>query len=88
MEEAMDAAQPTADVFPDNVEAVDIFTRCMNQWRIGFGGPYALDYNVLPIVAPVEFKSPEWGEIFASLKVMESAALETIAEQQRKKGKR
>lgn len=85
MEEAMDAAQPTAEIYPDNVDAVDVFTRCMNQWRVGFGGAYALDYSVLPIVAQKEFASPEWPEIFNCIRVIEESALETMAERQKGK---
>lgn len=82
--EAMDELQPTADVWPDNERAVNVFVRAMTQWRVGFNGPYALDYNCFPIVAPKEFASPEWPEIFEEIKVLEVAALETMAEQKPK----
>lgn len=88
MAEAMDAAQPTSEVWPDNAQAVDVFVKSMGQWRVGFGGPYALDYNVFPIVAPRAFNSPEWPDIFDEIRVMEQAALETMNAQNAKKGKR
>lgn len=34
-------------LYPDNVEAVNLFITLSTQWRVGFGGPYGLDYNVL-----------------------------------------
>ncbi len=83
--EAMDELQPSSDVWPDNAEAVDVFIRCMNQWRVGFGGAYALDYNCLPIVAPQEFASAEWPEIFNAVRVMEDEALKFMAEQRQKR---
>lgn len=78
-------ATPTAEVWPDNMQTVDVFTRCMGQWRVGFGGPYALDYNVFPIVAPSEFHSPEWPDLFSAIRVMETSALEKMAELRGKK---
>lgn len=83
--EAMEAAQPHAEIWPDHADAVDVFLRCMGQWRVGFGGPYALDYNVFPIVAEREFNSPEWPEIFNCIRVIEEAALETMTALQKGK---
>ena len=58
--------------------AVRVFHAASGQWRVGFAGPYALDYAVLPIVAPEEYRSPEWPEIFESIQIMEEAALKMI----------
>lgn len=81
----MEEAQPRADVWPDNALAVDVFERCISQWRVGFGGPYALDYNVFPIVAAKEFNTPEWPEILDAIQVMEQSALKTMMAYRTKK---
>jgi len=73
----MEEAIPRAEIWPDNLAAVNVYLRCMSQWRVGFGGPYGLDYNVFPIVA-VEYHSPEWPDIFEAIRVMEESALETM----------
>ena len=71
-------------IWPENERAVDVFAKCLSQWRVGFGGAYALDYTVFPIVAPREYNSAEWPEIFSSIQVMEQATVE-FWEQKRKR---
>jgi uncharacterized protein DUF1799 len=82
IEDLIEEAMPRADIWPDNLPTVNAFIAASNQWRVWFGGPYALDYNVLPIVAPESFKSPEWTEILEGIRVMEEAALATMRKQQ------
>ena len=74
----MEEAIPKADIWPDNVTAVNVFVRMLTQWRVGFGGAYGLDYNALPIASPREFNSPEWPDILECIRVMEESALETM----------
>lgn len=76
----VEEATPETEVWLENAEAVNVFIAAINQWRVGFGGAYALDYNVFPIVAPREFNSPEWPRILESVRVMEDATLEYFAE--------
>lgn len=35
------------DVWPENHEAVSIFSQCATQWRIGVSGPTGLDYTAV-----------------------------------------
>lgn len=37
----------TAEVWPENWPAFDLFTAMGTQWRTGMNGPTGLDYNVL-----------------------------------------
>jgi len=76
---------PATEVWPENTTAIDVFIRCINQWRVGFGGAYALDYNVFPIVAPKEYQSEDWPSILASVQVMEQETLELWAAMRDKK---
>ena len=41
-------------IWPENVEAFDIFIRCMTQWRPGPNGVIGLDYNVVLALAQLK----------------------------------
>lgn len=57
-----------------------MFDAISTQWRTGMGGPTGLDYNVLPeIWKRLSIKKKDRNEVFAGLRVMESAALSTMA---------
>lgn len=42
-----EAEQATVMVWPDSADAYREFMAIQTQWRMGFGGPIGLDYNVL-----------------------------------------
>lgn len=68
-----------ADVWPDNVNTVNAFVAMATQWRVGFHGPYGLDYSALPqVLRLVRIPRAEWSEVFDGLRVMEDAALAEI----------
>ncbi|MGJ7497459.1 DUF1799 domain-containing protein [Variovorax sp. RT4R15] len=76
MEEACDRA-PT-EVWPDNWQALIVFTTMSTQWR-GSNGPTGFDYGVLPEIwrrtkTPIDTRD----EVFDCLQVMELAALEQM----------
>ena len=53
----------------------------LTQWRVGMSGPTGLDYAaVYPLLDRKATDSDEWEQLFDDLRVMESAALEAIAE--------
>lgn len=56
---------------------MQLFVALGTQWRVGMRGPIGLDYNVLPIIAPAMGVTLD-AELLASLKVMESAALNAM----------
>jgi hypothetical protein len=58
---------------------VAVFCAMRSQWRSGMGGPYGLDLNVLPeIWRRLKVPPAERDEVFESLLLMESSALEQI----------
>lgn len=75
----MEEASGHVGIFPDNLDAVDVFITMDTQWSVGFSGRTGLDYSKLPFVmrmAGIERK--EWPRIFDSVRVMERAALEHL----------
>lgn len=51
------------------------------QWRIGMSGPVGLDYGVLfRILDRLNLSPDDYDEMFADVRVMESAALEAVRE--------
>ena len=75
-----------ADVWPDNVRAVNAFIAMSTQWRVGMGGPIGLDYAALPTVLRIgSIPRSEWGEIFETIRVLEDVALLTMREQMESK---
>lgn len=66
-----------AEVWPDNALAVDVFVDLQTQWRVGQGGRYGLDYAAIPsVLEMLAVDRGEWPDLFRSLRIMESAALE------------
>lgn len=63
-------------VWPENWQAVSVFTVMRTQWRVGMAGYYGLDMNVLPeIWRRLKVPPCDRDEIFESLLHMEDAAL-------------
>ncbi|MBB1599477.1 hypothetical protein A9977_05440 [Variovorax sp. UMC13] len=64
------------EVWPDNWQALTVFSAMRSQWRAGMGGFYGLDLNVLPEMW-LRLKVPEADrdEVFESLLQMEGSAL-------------
>lgn len=70
------------DVYPDNWRTVLIFSDVLTQWRTGPGGLVGLDYGILPLVFRMrEIPRDDRPELFDGIRVMESAALAAIREQ-------
>lgn len=71
--------QSNFEVWPENVEAVQLFVRSSTQWRMGPGGPVGLDYlAVFRIMELYDIKDQQ--VTFEKLQVMEMAALVKINE--------
>ncbi|HEY1090808.1 MAG TPA: DUF1799 domain-containing protein [Burkholderiaceae bacterium] len=72
------AADLVIEVWPDNVTSVNVFISMKDQWRVGPAGPYALDFNVLPLVFQMNGVPAEaQGDVFMDLRVMAAEALKT-----------
>ncbi len=70
-----------AEIWPENLLAVNVFIAMATQWRAGMGGPIGLDYNALPAVMRlVGVPRAQWTETFESLRVMEAEAMKVMGE--------
>jgi Phage related hypothetical protein (DUF1799). len=74
-----DEATPQADVWAENLSAVNCFIAMSTQWRVGLAGATGLDYGALPAVLRMNgTPRSEWSEIFDSIRVLEETALQTM----------
>jgi hypothetical protein len=70
------------EVWPDNVETVNVFISMSTQWRVGMNGPTGLDNGVLlDTMRIIGVPRSSWPEVFAGIRVMEDAALEKMRTQ-------
>jgi hypothetical protein len=66
-------------VWPIHFDVLQVFNSLVTQWRVGAQGRTGIDYSVLPVVMDLhEINSTERKQMFADLKVMETAALEQL----------
>lgn len=74
--EADDVRPGDVEVWPDNVEIVDVFAHLYTQWRIGARGPIGLDYTAIPAVLQLlQIPANRHAEVFAGIRIMENTAL-------------
>lgn len=74
-----EACGPPVEIWPDNLQAVNVFVAMSTQWRIGMNGPTGLDYGVLPeIWRRTKTPPKDRDAVFNDLRTMEDAALETM----------
>lgn len=81
----MEEAQgPGTEVWPDNLQATNVFVTVMTQWRVGAHGATGLDYNVVYHKMDRMGLTPsEYDDIEADIRLMEDAALATIRKQKK-----
>lgn len=76
------AAEYQCNVWPCNLDAYNVFSRAVSQWRTSGNTPIGIDYNVLPFLFDlVEAPTEKRLELFDKVRVMEDAALSLIREQ-------
>lgn len=69
-------------VYPDNVQAVNLFYAMRTQWRVGFGGPYGLDYNVLyQRMSRMDLTPERFIELEQEIQACEEGALQQMQEE-------
>jgi hypothetical protein len=74
-----EASGPDVEVWPDCVLSINVFINLGTQWRHGYSGKTGLDYGCVPdVLRLLGIARREWPVIFEDLRVLESAALETI----------
>ena len=64
-------------LWPEHAEAVDLFLRCMTQWRTSSAGVIGLDYGVVLSMASL-YGITEPARMLENLQVMELHARELI----------
>ncbi|SFM63547.1 DUF1799 domain-containing protein [Rugamonas rubra] len=73
---AEDVAADPIDIWPDNLNAFQIFSFLGTQWRVGMSGATGLDYNVMYRKMDRLALSPgDYDELERDIQIMESAAL-------------
>lgn len=76
-----DFPEPHVDLWPENESALQLFTRNCTQWRVGMGGPIGLDYGVIfHELDRAGIAGDDFDEMMASIRIIESTALEAINE--------
>lgn len=74
-----EASGPPVELWPDNVQAVNVFAVICMQWRVGMSGAFALDYGVIePTLRMMQIPTEDWPEIFEAITVMEPVGLQAL----------
>lgn len=74
-----EAQGPGTEVWPDNLQAVNVFVSMATQWRIGANGATGLDYNAMPFVMRANgVTAADRADVFDDVRTLEDAALATI----------
>jgi len=74
-----DLAADPVELWPENVQAYELFCAMDTQWRIGMAGPTGLDYAALPMaLRMIGAARADWQQLMADIRVMESAALQAM----------
>ena len=75
----LEEASPPVEIWPDNLEAVNLFISIATQWRVGMNGATGLDYNVLyHKLDRMNLSAERYAEVEQEIGVMEAAALEAM----------
>jgi len=76
-----EASGEAVDVWPDNVEAVNVFIQMGTQWRVGAMGATGLDYTALEsLFRLLRIARNDWPKLLDEVRTLEDAALEKMRE--------
>jgi hypothetical protein len=69
-------------IWPEHVQAVEVFAALLTQWRMGpMGGVVGLDYSAIPPTLDLlEVAREDRRELFEMLRVMENEAVKVLNE--------
>lgn len=66
-------------IWPEHVQAVEVFSALLTQWRMGSKGVIGLDYSAIPAVLEMKrIARGVWPELFDQIRVMENEAVKII----------
>lgn len=66
-------------IWPDNLPAVNVFTRMRGQWLMGPGGPYGMNYQSLEsVLRMLGIPRKQWPALFDDVMSLEEGALEEL----------
>ena len=79
-----EAQGDAVEVWPDNIQAVNVFIAAATQWRTGTAGATGLDYTALEaIMRMLGIKRKDMGEVLEDVRVLEDIALDTMRKNQK-----
>lgn len=79
--EDFDEEENIIEVWECNADAFYVFESMATQWRVGMAGATGLDYAAMPVVMDmVGVERKRRPEVFSSVRIMETEALATMAE--------
>lgn len=71
----------TVEIWDCNADPYNVFVGMETQWRYSFAGREGLDYTAVPVVMDMlGIREKRRPDVFASVRIMEREALETMAE--------
>ena len=74
-----DYPEDAVEVFPDNVQALNLLITLGTQWRASHGGVYGLDYGVLyQKMDRMGLTPARYAELEEEIRVLEGAALDAM----------
>lgn len=74
------------EVWPEHLDALEMFLRCQTQWRAGPNGVLGLDYGVVLELCRL-YDVEDRKQLLGDLQIMEGRALQLIAESAEKQQK-
>ncbi|MFK3741444.1 DUF1799 domain-containing protein [Massilia sp. TN1-12] len=73
------------EVWPENVQAYQLFSSLQTQWRVGMSGPSGLDYNVMyRMIDRMKLSNADAEDLEYDVRAMESEALSAMHERAEK----
>lgn len=67
------------EVWPENLQAFNLFSRIGTRWAVGMNGVTGIRWEaVYPLMDRMGLESDAWDGLLSDLEVMESAALAVI----------
>jgi hypothetical protein len=77
--------QTEFEVWPENWDAVQLFTACATQWRVAMGGVTGLDYTAVLAMAPLYADKPD-KDLMERVRVCEGAVLAELKRERERDG--